>query len=78
MGACEGGARAATRVGAVVSAACARAQEAHVRVGAWWYGTSTSAAIAWALALAALAGVLAWFFICSPYGAPAAPVYAEF
>lgn len=44
----------------------------------WFFSDATSAAVAWALAVLALAAVLAWFFALSPYGAPAAPVYAEF
>ncbi|MFR3275797.1 MAG: hypothetical protein ACLTOP_08780 [Collinsella phocaeensis] len=39
---------------------------------------SAISAAVWALAALALLAVLAWFFACSPYGAPAAPVYAEF
>ena len=38
---------------------------------------ATSAAL-WLAAIALCAGVLAWFFVASPDGAPAAPVYAEF
>lgn len=48
------------------------------RVSAWFLGGSWSAALAWAAAVLALTAVLAWFFILSPYGASAAPVYAEF
>ncbi|MDY4041631.1 MAG: hypothetical protein SOY67_05985 [Collinsella sp.] len=48
------------------------------RVSAWFLGGSWSAVLAWAAAVLALMAVLAWFFILSPYGAPAAPVYAEF
>ena len=44
----------------------------------WFFSNTTFAAVAWALAVLALAAVLAWFFALSPYGAPAAPVYAEF
>lgn len=47
-------------------------------VRTWFFGGSLSAAIAWMLLVVALALVLAWFFVCSPYGTPAAPVYAEF
>ncbi len=36
------------------------------------------AALAWRDADLFDAGLLAWFFVASPYGAPAAPVYAEF
>ncbi|WP_193221349.1 hypothetical protein [Collinsella sp. AK_207A] len=45
---------------------------------AWFFGDSRSAALAWAVVVIALAGVLVWFFAWSPYGAPAAPLYAEF
>ncbi|MBE6468434.1 MAG: hypothetical protein E7001_00330 [Coriobacteriaceae bacterium] len=44
----------------------------------WFLGGSRSAALAWAASVLALIAVLVWFFILSPYGAPAAPVYAEF
>lgn len=48
------------------------------RVRAWFFSDSWGSAVAW-LALALLmAAALAWFFILSPYGAPAAPAYAEF
>ena len=59
-------------------------QGAHARCGVparvrtWFYSDATSAALAWLAAIALCAGVLAWFFVASPYGAPAAPVYAEF
>lgn len=48
------------------------------RIREWFFSDATSAAVAWALAVLVLAAVLAWFFALSPYGAPAAPVYAEF
>lgn len=48
------------------------------RVRAWFFSDARSAALAWALAVLACAAVLAWFFLLSPYGKPAAPVYAEF
>lgn len=48
------------------------------RVITWFFGDSWSAGLAWAAVVIALAAILAWFFIFSPYGAPAAPVYAEF
>lgn len=47
-------------------------------IRAWFFGDSRSAALAWAVIVIALAGVLVWFFAWSPYGAPAAPLYAEF
>lgn len=44
----------------------------------WFFSGCASAAAAWfALAIACMA-VLAWFFVFSPFGAPAGPVYAEF
>ncbi|WP_195420414.1 hypothetical protein [Collinsella sp. D33t1_170424_A12] len=47
-------------------------------VRAWFFSDAWSAAAAWfALALALLA-ILAWYFVLSPYGAPAAPVYAAY
>ena len=33
---------------------------------------------AWFAAVVVLVAVLGWFFVLSPYGAPASPVYAEF
>lgn len=45
---------------------------------AWFLGESWLATAAWVIAIMALAAVLAWFFVVSPYGAPAAPIYAEF
>lgn len=54
------------------------ASDLAARLGAWFFGGSWGAALAWGAAVLALAAVLAWFFILSPYGAPAAPVYAEF
>lgn len=58
--------------------ALARAAGVPARVRTWFYSDATSAALAWLAAIALCAGVLAWFFVASPYGAPAAPVYAEF
>lgn len=48
------------------------------RMSAWFRSDSTGAAVAWFVVILACAAVLVWFFILSPYGAPAAPVYAEF
>ena len=45
---------------------------------AWFFSDGPLAAVAWLVLALACMGVLAWFFILSPYGAPAAPVYAEF
>lgn len=47
-------------------------------VRAWFFSDSWSAALAWMALACALAAVLVWFFVLSPYGAPAAPAYAEF
>ncbi|MBY4798148.1 hypothetical protein K6V98_07295 [Collinsella sp. AGMB00827] len=52
--------------------------EAQQLMRSWFFGGSWSAALAWAVLVVSLITVLAWFFIASPYGAPAAPVYAEF
>ncbi|QWT17906.1 hypothetical protein KPC83_01785 [Collinsella sp. zg1085] len=49
-----------------------------IRLVDWFLGDSMSASIAWAVALVSLIALLVWFFIISPYGVPAAPVYAEF
>lgn len=48
------------------------------RVSAWFYSDAPGAAAAWFAAVLALVAVLVWFFVFSPYGAPASPVYAEF
>lgn len=48
------------------------------RVNAWFFSDAMSAALAWLAVIVLCACVLAWFFAVSPYGAPAAPVYAEF
>lgn len=48
------------------------------RVRTWFYSDATSAAVAWFAAAVVLVAVLGWFFVLSPYGAPASPVYAEF
>lgn len=48
------------------------------RVRTWFYSDATSAAVAWFAAVVVLVAVLGWFFVLSPYGAPASPVYAEF
>lgn len=47
-------------------------------VRAWFFSDSWSAALAWCALALALIAVLAWFFAASPYGAPAAPVYAAY
>ena len=56
----------------------ARLSRVRAGIETWWYGDSASAAIGWGIAIVLLAAVLVWFFVFSPYGAPAAPVYAEF
>lgn len=48
------------------------------RMRTWFYSDATSAAVAWFAAVVVLVAVLGWFFVLSPYGAPASPVYAEF
>lgn len=48
------------------------------RLVAWFFGDSWSAALAWAAVAVACVGVLAWFFLVSPFGVPAQPVYAGF
>ena len=48
------------------------------RVRTWFYSDAASAAVAWFAAVVVLVAVLGWFFVLSPYGAPASPVYAEF
>lgn len=48
------------------------------RVHAWFFAGSYSALAAWLASVLLLAAVLVWFFLFSPYGAPAAPVYSAF
>lgn len=62
----------------VLACAPGRVLEARDRLCAWFFSDAMTAAAAWCLAALALAAVLAWFFVWSPFGAPAAPVYAEF
>lgn len=74
--------REAVRLGGGVrgraSRGASRATAAAARLRAWWEGDGTSAALArTALALACVA-ILAWYFLLSPYGAPASPAYAGF
>ena len=61
-----------------LASAPGRVREAHGRLRAWFFSDAMTAAAAWCLAVLALVAVLAWFFVWSPFGAPAAPVYAEF
>lgn len=62
----------------VLASAPGRVREAYGRLCAWFFSDAMTAAVAWCLAALALAAVLVWFFVWSPFGAPAAPVYAEF
>lgn len=48
------------------------------RVRVWFFAGSYSALAAWLASVLLLAAVLVWFFLFSPYGAPAAPVYSAF
>lgn len=48
------------------------------RVRAWFFAGSYSALTAWLVLVLLLAAILVWFFLLSPYGAPAAPVYSAF
>lgn len=44
----------------------------------WFFSDSWSSALAWFAIAAVLVAVLGWFFVLSPYGAPAAPAYAAY
>lgn len=44
----------------------------------WFFSDSWSAALAWFAVAAVLVAALGWFFVLSPYGAPAAPAYAAY
>lgn len=48
------------------------------RVRAWFFAGSCSALAAWLALVLLLATILVWFFLFSPYGTPAAPVYSAF
>ena len=48
------------------------------RVRAWFFAGSCSALAAWLALVLSLAAILVWFFLFSPYGAPAVPVYSAF
>ena len=48
------------------------------RVRDWFFSDRPSATLAWAMIAAVCIAILVWFFVWSPYGAPAAPIYAEF
>ncbi len=69
------GARSASRGASAL--ACLRAVTPE-RVRTWFYSDANSAAVAWFAVVVVLVAVLGWFFVLSPYGAPASPVYAEF
>lgn len=56
----------------------ARAAVGAARVREWFFSASWSAAVAWLVCALALIAVLVWFFVFSPFGVPAAPVYAGF
>lgn len=47
-------------------------------IKAWFFSDTASAALAWMGIVLGCAAFLAWFFISSQYGAPAAPAYAGF
>ena len=47
-------------------------------VRAWFFSNSWTAAAAWCALVLVLVAILVWFFVFSPFGAPAKPVYAEF
>ena len=55
-----------------------RAAAVAARVREWFLSDSWSSAAAWLVCALALMAVLAWFFVLSPYGVPATPVYAGF
>lgn len=48
------------------------------RVRAWFFAGSCFASVVWFVLVLLLAAILVWFFLFSPYGAPAAPVYSAF
>lgn len=48
------------------------------RVRAWFFSDSWLASVLWFVIAAALIAALVWYFVFSPYGAPAKPVYAGF
>ncbi len=74
------GAAAGSPVGAAewFRAAQGALRERAEKLRTWFFSAAPSAAAAWFVLVVALVAVLAWFFLYSPYGAPAAPVYAEF
>ena len=48
------------------------------QVRAWFFSSAPSALLAWFVIQAVLAAILVWFFLFSPYGVPAGPIYAGF
>lgn len=44
----------------------------------WFFSNAWFAALAWFAIAIVLVAALGWFFVFSPYGAPAAPVYAAY
>ncbi len=44
----------------------------------WFFSNAWSAALAWFAIAIVLVAALGWFFVFSPYGAPAAPAYAAY
>lgn len=44
----------------------------------WFFSDSWSSALVWFAIAAVLVAALGWFFVLSPYGAPAAPAYAAY
>lgn len=48
------------------------------RFVAWFFSQTPGANVACALVAVACVVILAWFFLVSPFGVPAAPVYAGF
>lgn len=44
----------------------------------WFFSSAPSALLAWFVIQAVLAAILVWFFLFSPYGVPAGPIYAGF
>lgn len=48
------------------------------QVRAWFFSSAPSALLAWFAIQAILVAILVWFFLFSPYGVPAGPIYAGF
>lgn len=74
-----GGRRAAGRASSArTPGPIERLHPAAEAVRAWFFSNSWTAAAAWCALVLVLVAVLVWFFVFSPFGAPAKPVYAEF